>query len=364
MKILIITNNIKLDSGIGRYSFSIVEQLENLGIKHTVITEKCKNWATKKEKSILLPKTSVLNIIKNLILIRRELKSYDVVHALDCWPYGVYAYVATLGTKKRIFINGVGTYSVPSGNKIKTFFMKRAYTRAVKVFCISNYVKKRIIGIVPHINVDVVFLGTTKLPSLSVGEKNFYKNKYNFNNHHPILLTVGGIKNRKGQLDTVKAVYKLKKQYPNVLYLIVGSDRDKGYVGKILNYVKVNNLGSNVKILPNIQSDIELTYLYSLCDVFLLNSNNEGIHFEGFGLVLLEAAQLKKPVIGSVGCGIEDAMENGYNGYLVKQRDSEDVYQKLLLVLGEKYTFFAENSLEFSKRFAWEKTVSSYVKYY
>ncbi len=364
MKILIITNNIKLNSGIGRYSFSVVDQMDKLGLDYTVITKSNKDSVSKREKSLLLPRSSIFNVIKNIFLIRRELKLHDVAHALDCWPYGVYLYIASLGTKKRIFINGVGTYSVPFGNKLKVFLMKSAYKKAEKVFCISRYVKKYITGIVPSINAEVVLLGTTRLPTLSKKEKDSYKKKYNFKGCSPVLLTVGGIKDRKGQLDTVKAVYKLKKQYPDILYLIVGSDSSKEYMSRIFNYIKINGLEDNIKILSEVSIDKELSYIYSLCDVFLLNSNNEGIHFEGFGLVLLEAAQLGKPVIGSKGCGIEDAIENKYNGYLVEQRNPEDIYQKLLLVLGERYLFFSENSKEFSERFTWQKTVYSYLKYY
>src|SRR3569623_55113 len=36
----------------------------------------------------------------------------DLVHALDAWPYGFYGFAAVFGTKKKLFINGIGTYSV------------------------------------------------------------------------------------------------------------------------------------------------------------------------------------------------------------------------------------------------------------
>ncbi|OHA88753.1 MAG: hypothetical protein A3C70_03300 [Candidatus Zambryskibacteria bacterium RIFCSPHIGHO2_02_FULL_43_14] len=362
--ILIVTNNMMPNSGIGRYSLSIVEQLRNLNVNHTVLTERDKYSGGKDEKNLLHSKVSAFNLIKNSFLVRRELKRCDNIHALDCWPYGVYAYLAVLGTQKKLFINGVGTYSVPSGSLLKTFFMRKAYKRSEKIFCISNYTRDRILEHMPYVKAEIVSLGTTKLPEVSHKQQEEYRKKYNFASQYPILLTVGAIKERKGQFETVQALYKLKDKHPNALYLMVGSTSDKSYITQIEKYVKEHGLGNNIKILSDVYSDTELAYLYSLCHVFLLNSNNIGAHFEGFGLVLLEAGQLGKPVIGSKGCGIEDVIRNGYNGYLTEQRNPEDIYEKLMLMLGEQYEILAKNSREFSKKFTWEHTVSSYVKYY
>jgi len=362
--VLIVTGNTKPNSGIGRYSLSIVKQLHDIGVHYAVLTERGTYSDGEGEKSILYPKSSVINIIKNFFLVRKELKKYDNVHALDCWPYGVYAYLGVLGTGKKLFINGVGTYSVPSGSLLKAFLMRRAYKRAGKIFCISNYTKGRILERVPDVKADVVALGTTELPKVSHKQQEEYKKKYNFMSSFPVLLTVGAIKERKGQFETVQALYKLKNKYPNALYLMVGSASDKNYVTQIEKYAKEYGLEDNIKILSNVYSDTELAYLYSLCHVFLLNSNNVGNHFEGFGLVLLEAGQLGKPIIGSKGCGIEDVIQNGYNGYLAEQRNPEDIYEKIMLVLGEQYETLAKNSNEFSKKFTWGQTVSSYIKYY
>lgn len=351
--VLVVTANLEPNSGMGRYSLSIVEQLKALGVRYQVLTEK-----------ELFPKASIINMIKNVFIVRKELNKYDNIHALDCWPYGVYAYLATLGTGKKLFINGVGTYSVPWGNPLKTYLMTMAYKRATKVFCISNYTRNRIVDAVPGLKAEVVFLGTTKLPEITNQEQEEFRKKYDLESRYPILLTVGAIKNRKGQFETVEALHKMKDIYPDALYLIVGNTEDKSYVDSIENYAKENGLEDNIKILPDVRSDAELAYLYSISHVFLLNSNNTGVHFEGFGLVLLEAGQLGKPIIGSRGCGIEDAIQDGYNGYLTEQRNPEDIFDKLSLVLGEQYETLSRNSREFSEKFTWANTVSSYVKYY
>ncbi len=363
-RILIITNNLGVDSGMGRYSLSIVNELSRAGVYFKILTEKNTKPVLSGEIKGLLNKSTIIGFFKNIIITRKLAKEFDVVHALDCWTYGVYAYFAVLGTRKKLFVNGVGTYSVPCGGLFKKFLMVRAYVRSEKVFCISGYAKSRILEIEPKIKAETVLLGATKLADPSADEVKDYSQKYKTLDRYPILLTVGGIKDRKGQLETLKAVKMLVRDYPKALYVIVGSNKNRSYISKIKNYAEKHNLSENILMLHDIRTDKELAYLYDLSDIFLLNSNNDGVHFEGFGLVLLEAAQFGRPVIGSSGCGIENAIENGYNGYLTEQRNPEDIYEKLNLVLGGQYSSLAANSKEFAKRFKWRDTVVSYLKYY
>lgn len=225
--------------------------------------------------------------------------------------------------------------------------------------------KKKILEAVRLNNLEVVHLGSTKLPNLSEDEINSYREKFNIkDSSHPVLLTVGGIKERKGQLDTLKASLFLKEKYPNYLYLIVGSDRDIGYIGEIKKFIEYNKLENNVKIINNAKSDKELSFFYNICNIFLLNSNNEGYHFEGFGLVFLEASQFGKPLIGSDGCGIGDVVKNNYNGYLTPQKDTKKIYNAIIKILDNKEVDFNKNSQEFYKKFSWKSTSLEYSENY
>lgn len=366
-KILIIANNINPNSGWGRYTSSVINELIKSKFDVFILTENNQE-KIQNELDVLksLNHSKIFNLIKNILTVRKISKKFDVIHVFDGWPYGVYGYFAVIGTKKKFFINGVGTYSVaPLFSQFKGFLLKKAYRKADKIFCISNYVKQRILERVKLDNLKTVYLGSTKLPDLSQNEVSFYREKFNIKNlRYPILLTVGGIKERKGQLDTLKSTLRLKEKYPNYLYLIVGLDKDIGYINKIKKFVENNKLENNVKIINNAKSDKELSFFYNICDIFLLNSNNDGNHFEGFGLVFLEAAQFGKPVIGSSGCGIEDAIDDGYNGYLVEQKCTKEIYNAIIKVLNNEEVDFNKNSQEFYERFSWKFTALGYSKYY
>ncbi len=364
MKVLVVTNNIRPNSGWGRYSGAIIRLLPEQGIEYRLLTEDSIDQGSE-QLATLLPSNSIINILLNLFKVRKLARDFEIVHAFDGWPYGFYAYAAVWGTKKKMFINAVGTYTVaPLRQKIKKFFLQTAYRRANKIFCISDYVKNSLASILKLDNLVTVYLGTTALPELSAEEIVDFKKQYGIHDQYPILLTVGEIKERKGQLDTLQAAKLLKKQFPNFLYIMVGSEKFIDFVQSIRDYIKDNDLSANVKIISDAKGDKNLAFFYQICQIFLLNSNNYGDNFEGFGLVLLEAAQFGKPVIGSKDCGTEEALRDGYNGYATEQKNHQQIYEKIIKILGPDYERLAKNSIDWQKHFIWKKTVQTYVKYY
>lgn len=369
MRILLIAKNINNKGGAGRYALSLANELAARNLNFSILTEPSETLV-KNERDILKPLFGAsamvifYNFIGNIFRTRRVAADFEVIHALDGWPYGVYGYFAVIGTRKKLFITGVGTYAVsPMKNLAKGFLLRRSYMRASQIFAISEFTKQKILKYVRQAHINTVFLGTTRLPELSEEKINEYKKEYKIKNQFPILLTVGDIKERKGQLDTLKAANMLKNEYPDFKYIMIGSDREKYYVDSIWKFVRENKLESNVVIVSDLYDDSALSFFYQVCDVFLLNSNNDSDHFEGFGLALLEAAQFGKPVIGSRNCGIESAMEDGYNGYLTEQKDTRMIYGAILRALKEKDRL-GENSRKFYKKFSWTGTASEYLRFY
>jgi phosphatidylinositol alpha-1,6-mannosyltransferase len=286
------------------------------------------------------------------------------VHAFDAWPFAIYGYVAVLGTRKKLFITGVATYSViPKERFLKALALKIAYWRSSAVLCVSSYTCKRIQERV-KINGRVVFWGASELPLPDAAETSRIRSRYHLENKTPILLTVGQIKHRKGQLDTLKAVALLKKRHPHILYIMVGSDAETGYVKSIRSYAEEYDMVGNYLIVPDVRSDLELAGIYKNADVFLLNSNNEGDHFEGFGLVMLEAAQFGVPSVGSCDCGVQEALIEGHNGYLSRQGDPKNIAQAVEKILTSDRRELAEYAEEFYSRFTWRKTVDAYLEAY
>jgi glycosyltransferase involved in cell wall biosynthesis len=365
MNILIITADLNERSGRGTYPRAVVKELLAHGQYIGVCSEGDAHVAYQVVRMRPLAGLSLVSFVLNAREIRAAARRYDIVHALDGWPFGVYGYLAVLGTRKRLYINCVGTYSVaPLYTFFVGWFLRRAYARTEKIFCISEYTRERLVAahVAPE-KVLTVLMGTTALPENSGAEQTGYAHKYGIAGQYPIILTVGEIKERKGQLDTLKAVEILKGSYPEILYLAVGT-ASSWYAKQLVEYASGHGLQRNLLVVTD-ADDRALSFFYSRCDVFALNSTTDEVHhhFEGFGLVIVEAYQFGKPAVGSAACGIEDAIADGKTGLLSKQYDADDIADKLKRVL-ERYDFFSQNAKMRHADFNWRKTVDTYIQEY
>jgi glycosyltransferase involved in cell wall biosynthesis len=368
MKILAITASLDERSGWGRYSRSVVIELARQGYDIEAVSEDTTQLPNIRVFHVdrLRSRVDLLTLVRNAIRIRELSKHADIVHAFDGWPYGVYGYAAVVGTQKRLLMNGVGTYSVaPLFEKGSAFLLRRAYSRAKAVLCISDYTRDQIVSAgIPSAKVRTVLMGAPILPQVSRQQMQQMSEKIGIAGLWPIVLTVGSIKDRKGQFETLKAVEILKKKYPDIVYVVAGSGNQKEYIATMQSYAQSHDLERNLRILTS-ADDTEISALYASCTVFALNSNTDlpSHHFEGFGLVILEAAQYGKPSVGSRDSGIESAVDDGKTGLLTNQHDPVDIAEKIGSLL-DRYDFFSGNAKMWHSKFTWGKTVDKYIEAY
>lgn len=371
MKVLIITANVSDKSGWGRSSRSIVEELVAQGVKVEIMSEQPPDKDITCVWHPLYPlsaRFALWGFFQNIWTAHvAACKGIDVVHALDGWPFGVYGYAGVLGSKRKFFITGVGTYSVaPLYSRVRGLFLRIAYAHAHKIFCISEYVKKQLaLAGINESKLVTVHLGATPLPEVSSDEINQLRQKYHIApDRFPIVLTVGAIKDRKGQMHTLRAVELLKKKYPAILYIAVGSRLPPSYATGMEEYAVAHKLQDTLLIISG-ADDRVLSFFYSICSVFALNSTTytHDHHFEGFGLVVVEGYQFGKPAVGSLNCGIEDAITDGITGLLARQKDPEDIANKISKVL-DNIDFFSKNAKMRYTNFSWDTTVKTYIDFY
>lgn len=143
----------------------------------------------------------------------------------------------------------------------------------------------------------------------------------------PEQLIVGAVANlfpRKGYEYLLEAMASVRKCIPTVHCVIVGKG-DAGYHQHLLNLVRVRDLQSVVTFAgfqPN-----AMEYMADF-DVVVLPSI-----LEGFGIVLLEAMAMGKPIIASRVGGIPEAVEDGVTGILVSPADSHNLAEALVILL-------------------------------
>jgi glycosyltransferase involved in cell wall biosynthesis len=131
-----------------------------------------------------------------------------------------------------------------------------------------------------------------------------------------VILTVGRLHPRKGQLLTLQALQMLAPAVRARLeYWVVGG-QSKGNYEAHLRTAAAEKPDLTVRFFGNIP-DEELSDLYDRADIFAMTSVNLEHSVEGFGLVYLEAAAHGLPVVAHDVGGVSEAVIEGVTGLLV-----------------------------------------------
>ena len=128
-----------------------------------------------------------------------------------------------------------------------------------------------------------------------------------------LFLSVGRLQRRKGHDMVLRALAEVRRTVPHVRYAIVGD-------GPHLSTLEAEaaQLGvSDIVHFAGLTNEAQLPAWYAACDVFVMPNRSDGVDFEGFGIVFLEAAAAAKPVVGGRSGGVPEAVEDGATGWLV-----------------------------------------------
>jgi len=180
-----------------------------------------------------------------------------------------------------------------------------------------------------------------------------------------IILSVGGLVERKGQDTVIKALPDVIKEAPNLVYLIIGKGSEEKNLKALVNSL---NLQNNVKFLGYVNNKDIVNY-FNVCDIFVLMSRTikEKGGIEGFGIVFIEASALGKPVIGGKSGGTGDAIVDGVTGFRIEPDNVEELKSRLILLLKDeklRKKMGNEGRKIVLKKFLWKHNVEKTVNVY
>jgi phosphatidylinositol alpha-1,6-mannosyltransferase len=134
-----------------------------------------------------------------------------------------------------------------------------------------------------------------------------------------VILTVGRLHPRKGQLITLEALQSLAPRFrAQIEYWIVGTAVSKtGYEQSLR--AAAAHAGFPVRFLGDLPDD-ELGQVYDRADIFAMTSIDYRHSVEGFGLVYLEAAAHGLPIVAHSVGGVAEAVADDVTGLLVPPR--------------------------------------------
>ncbi len=346
--------------GIGNHAYNLAKQLQLHGYIVTVLTNvRSKKGIEEEQFDATLP-FKVIRIkrygfilftyLKRILMYWKAVSNYDLVLASGKFPLWMVGLDPLLNNKKKYTVIHGSELNLKGFNKKLT---NNALLNFNKIIAVSNFTKS-LVSHLKHSSVEVIPNGfnlensTNEQPTIkTLREK-----------ENPILITVGNVTERKGQLNVIKALPLLKEKYPKIHYHIVGiptRQQDFEVVAKKLNvaeHITFHGLVTEQKKHQLLQE--------STIFVMLSNKTTTG-DVEGFGIAIIEANAFGLPAIGSNTSGIVDTINNNVSGKLVDSKNKEAILNAVAEI-SNNYNNYSQNAIVWSTQFKWELIIKKYLK--
>ncbi|MGB9616467.1 MAG: glycosyltransferase family 4 protein [Desulfomonilaceae bacterium] len=128
---------------------------------------------------------------------------------------------------------------------------------------------------------------------------------------HFLVLTVGFIGWRKGQLDILDAVPEIVNRVKRVRFVMVGGEEFPGESAPVRQRIEQEGLGRWVSVIDEIDRERVIACM-SESDIFLLPSRREGMPMS-----ILEAMRAGLPIVSTTVGGIPEMIEHEKAGILI-----------------------------------------------
>jgi glycosyltransferase involved in cell wall biosynthesis len=185
-----------------------------------------------------------------------------------------------------------------------------------------------------------------------------FKKIYGLEGTAPIILFVGRLNYQKGLRYLLAAMPTVLSRFKGAKLVIVGGGEQFVYLQNLSESLGVKNSVIFTGEIPHER----ITDAFAAADILVLPSI-----FESFGIVLIEAQAMGKPVVCTRVGGVPEALIEKETGIIVEPRRPDQLAEAIISILsnpkmaksmGEKGRKFVEEN------FDWQKTVSKIVEIY
>jgi N-acetylglucosaminyldiphosphoundecaprenol N-acetyl-beta-D-mannosaminyltransferase len=219
-------------------------------------------------------------------------------------------------------------YFIPVSNELYKFYSEKLKNTKTKCMCIKN-------------SLDKYPKETSNLTSKNI-------------------ISVGRLSPEKGFLDLIDVFKLVNEKFPDWKLNIAGDGEQKTI---LQNKIRELNLENNVKLLGFLNKQ-DLEKLYYNSSIYVMTS-----YTESFGLVLIEANSYGIPTISfDTAQGANEIIGEGKNGYLIKNRNKEDMSNKIIELiedyekrceLGKNARIMSEEYKEENVAFIWYNLIDN-----
>lgn len=253
-----------------------------------------------------------LTILRAILLFRRIQPQIIHVHfSKDLW----WA-IPSLRCCKRIPVvlsKHIGTQK-PKRDPLHRYL----YAALQYIIAISNVIRNNIIEthpvdpqkvVVVHHGVDLSKFNFQHI------DKKTQRKEFGYSEKHIVIGIIGRLQASKGYFEFFDMAALLRQKYNDVRFLVVGeaSHGEEQQAREIIDRIEKLDLNDIVNYCGYRE---DIPQVLSAMDIFVFPS-----HAEAFGLVLIEAMAMAKPIVSSNCDGVLDIVIDGETGFLVPPKN-------------------------------------------
>ncbi|MGB9679516.1 MAG: glycosyltransferase [Thermoanaerobacteraceae bacterium] len=159
-------------------------------------------------------------------------------------------------------------------------------------------------------------------------------NKFKINNKEKIgesikILCPRRLTPKNGVIYAVKAINNIIIEGYKVKLIIAGNGEEKISIEK---YINEENIEDYVELLGSVDNN-NMPDLFNKCDIIIIPSINVSNVEVATSIGAIEAMACGKPVIASNIGGLREIIIDGYNGFLVPEKDPEAIAEKIKYII-------------------------------
>lgn len=288
-----------------RQTLLLIKELAQRGYRQKVLT---RHKSALAKRLLEIENVEVVTLFKPYIVYLREVKESVLLHAHEtkAAQFCLFAYMW-------YGIPYIVTRRVDIAIK-NNFFNRRIYENARFTVVLSKAIQSQVMQLSEGISTVIIPSAVTPLcvEQERVREiRSRFKGKF-------LIGHIAALDGAKGHEYLIEAIRGLREEYSDIHLLLLGEGKEEMRYRKQaegLDTVTFEGFVENVG-----------DYLQAL-DLFVFPSLHEGL-----GSILLDVMYAKVPIIASDVGGIPDIIHDRENGLLVKPKDAEDIFSKIVAI--------------------------------
>lgn len=271
----------------------------------------------------------------------------DVINVHYASGYGTLARVSRIGPYL-LSVWGSDVYEFPYKSKLNRYILKKNVNSAKMLASTSECMAQQLRNVMknPHLQIVITPFGVNLERFIPDENKEKRKNE----------IFIGNVKALEAVYridDLIKAIAILKKRRLNVnlKVFIYGEGKQRSELEELIQQLQLEEEVFLKGKIPN--SDVP-NALRGL-DIFCATSEKES-----FGVAVIEAMAMRKPVVASDAEGFQEVMEHNKTGFIVEKRNVKAIADKLeQLVLDKnlRQSFGQAGRRRVEILYDWEKNV-------